>query len=54
MVNSVELNDNEFILKDYSENQLLVDQLFSSGLIIPTDRFIFVGKHLCPICKIQN
>ena len=49
---SVELAPNEFILKDYSENKGLVSKFLETGLINPTNRFILVGSHLCPICQI--
>ncbi|MEJ2252145.1 MAG: hypothetical protein P8Y97_21095 [Candidatus Lokiarchaeota archaeon] len=52
--NSIDLAENEFILKDYSENQLYIDILLQKGLIAHTDRFLFVGTHLCPICRIKN
>ena len=49
--NSVHLEENEFILKDYSENTELVEELMISGIISLTDRFVLVGSHVCPICK---
>ena len=49
---SVDLNPNEFILKDYSENSPITHILLESEKIIPTDRFILIGSNLCPICKI--
>ena len=52
--NSVELAPDEFILKDYSENKNLAQKLFESELIIPTDRFILIGSHLCLICQINS
>ncbi len=48
---SVELAQNEFILKDYSENENLVQECYESNLFIPTDRFLLIGSHLCPICQ---
>jgi len=54
MCNSVELAPDEFILKDYSENKNLAQKLFESELIIPTDRFILIGSHLCLICQINS
>jgi len=53
MNNSVELALDEFILKDYAENTQIVQKLFESELIIPTDRFIIIGSHLCLICQIK-
>ena len=52
--NSVELAPDEFILKDYSENENLAQKLFESELIIPTDRFILIGSHICLICQINS
>ena len=52
MHNSIDLAPNEFILKDYSENKGLAEEFLDSNLFIPTDRFILVGSHLCPICQI--
>jgi hypothetical protein len=49
----IDLEENEFILKDYNENETLIPQLFDSGKVIPTDRFILVGSHICPICKLN-
>lgn len=54
MHNSVELTPNEFILKDYSENEGLAKEFLDSNLFIPTNRFILVGTHLCPICHINS
>ena len=48
---SVYLDEDEFILKDYSENEELVEELMNSGIIVLTDRFVLVGSHVCPICK---
>ncbi|MFX1479361.1 MAG: hypothetical protein ACFFCI_14605 [Promethearchaeota archaeon] len=54
MHNFVELAPNEFILKDYSENEELAKELLESKLIHPTNRFILIGSHLCPICKVAS
>lgn len=54
MFNSVELAPNEFILKDYSENKNLAQDLIDSQFITPTNRFILIGSHLCPICQIES
>ena len=40
MYDSVELAPNEFILKDYSENENLAQSYFESKLFVPTNRFI--------------
>ncbi|MFW9950291.1 MAG: hypothetical protein ACFFKA_09245 [Candidatus Thorarchaeota archaeon] len=52
--NSVELAPDEFILKDYSENKDIAQKFFESEILIPTDRFILIGSHLCLICKINS
>ena len=54
MNNSVDLAPEEFILKDYGENKALVEKLFESGMIVPTDRFILIGSHICLICRINS
>lgn len=54
MHDSVELAPNEFILKDYSENQELANEFFEAELINTTDRFVLVGSHLCPVCQIES
>jgi len=52
--NSVELGPDEFILKDYSENRVIAQKFFETGMIKPTDRFILIGSHLCLICQINS
>ena len=54
MCDSVELAPDEFILKDYSENKDLAQKFFELGVLIPTDRFILIGSHLCLICQITS
>ena len=51
---SVELSEGEFILKNYSENQSIVQELLDSGVIIPVSRFVLVGPYLCPICRLND
>ena len=50
----VTLAPNEFILKDYSENKDLAQELLDSNLFMPTDQFILIGSHLCPVCRINS
>ena len=50
----VTLAPNEFILKDYSENKELAQELMDSNLFMPTDQFILIGSHLCPVCQINS
>ena len=52
--NSVELDWDEFILKDYSENEDLVNDLINSKVIKSINRFVMIGSHLCPICQIAS
>ncbi|MCP6718621.1 MAG: hypothetical protein KJI71_00130 [Patescibacteria group bacterium] len=54
MCNSVELASDEFILKDYAENKILAQKLLDLEIIIPTNRFILIGSHLCFICQINS
>ena len=49
---SIELTSNEIVLKNYSENSEIAHELIDSRILIPTDRFILIGSHLCPICKV--
>ena len=54
MHNSVELTPNEFILKDYSENEKIAQDCFKSNYFTTTDRYVLIGSHLCPICQITS
>lgn len=54
MNNSVDLNKNEFIFKDYAENLEISRLLLDSNLIHSTNRFIIIGSHICPICVITR
>ena len=54
MCNSVELAPDEFVLKDYAENKNIAQQFFESEFIIPTDRLVLIGSHLCLICQIKS
>jgi len=53
MHDSVELAPHEFILKDYSENEGLVQDCYESKLFSATQRFVLIGSRLCPVCS-QN
>ena len=52
MQDSVDLARDEIILKDYSENLELVEKLIDLEIVAPTDRYVLVGSHLCPVCKV--
>ena len=50
--NTIDLEPNEFILKDYSENEEIANELINLGLIHFSERFVLIGSHLCPVCQI--
>ena len=50
---SIDLASNEIVLKNYSENSQIAKDLLDSEVLIPTDRFLLIGSHLCPICKVN-
>ncbi len=50
----VTLAPNEFILKNYSENKELAQELLDSNLFVPTNQFILIGSRLCPVCQINS
>jgi len=54
MDNSVGLRSNEFILKDYSENEGLIQEYIQSNIITSSDRFVLIGPRLCPICQLVS
>ena len=49
---SIDLASNEIVLKNYSENSQIAKDLLESEVLIPTDRFLLIGTHLCPICEV--
>ena len=49
---SIELTSNEIVLKNYSENSQIAQEFLASQILIPTDRFVLIGSHLCPICEV--
>ncbi len=54
MQDSIELAPNEFILKEYSENQDLVQDYIEANVFCPANRLVLVGSQLCPICQISS
>jgi len=54
MHNSIELTPNEFILKDYSENEEIAQDCFKSNFFKTTGRYVLIGSHLCPIFQIKS
>jgi hypothetical protein len=54
MEDSVELAPNEFILKEYSENEEVVQEYIDANIISTVNRLVLVGSYLCPICQITS
>lgn len=54
MEKTLDLKENEFIYKDYSEHNDFSQELLNLDIIKPTNKFVIVGSHLCPICYIPN
>jgi hypothetical protein len=50
----VPLADDEVIIKNYSENEGILDWLIENEIISSPARFIPVGYTLAPICKINK
>ena len=46
----VELNSNEVIIKDYSENKGILDALITAGIISSPQKHVKKGFVECPIC----
>lgn len=47
------LKPNEVVIKDYSENEGLLDVLVSAGIVIPTGRVITLPRGTkAPICNV--
>jgi len=49
---TVRLGRDEIILKDFSNDLELTEYLTNRGIIAQTDRFVLIGSHVCPICKL--
>ncbi|MFX0071594.1 MAG: hypothetical protein ACFFAO_10935 [Candidatus Hermodarchaeota archaeon] len=49
---SIQLDSDEIILKNYSENAKIAKDFLDSEILLPTERFVVIGAHLCPICKV--
>jgi hypothetical protein len=47
-----ELNDNEVIIKDYSENKGMLQSLQSAGIVSEPLRYIKTGFVKCPVCTL--
>ncbi len=50
----IHLEDNEFILKNYSENEEIASLLIKKEILEETGKYIRVGRRNCPICKLNN
>jgi hypothetical protein len=48
----VDLNENETIVKNYSENDGVLDTLIGAGILAPTGRTVDGGFTAHPICRI--
>ena len=54
MSDDIDLAKDEVILKEDSENAGLIEDFMLSNLFTPTNRFVLIGAHLCPICQIYS
>ena len=48
----IELDNNEVIIKDYSENEGVLDVLLNAGIIEDTGTSVVLNNGIVPICKI--
>jgi hypothetical protein len=46
------LNDNEVIIKDYSENEGILQSLQSASIISEPLRYVETGFVTCPVCTL--
>lgn len=51
-VPDVSLDDDEVVIKNYSENEGILEALVQAGYITPTNRTTQVGRVTCRICKL--
>lgn len=51
-VSGVELEPDEIIVKDYSENEGMLDFLVDNNIVELTDLSVFVGPNMCKIAKV--
>ncbi len=49
---SLLLGRDEIILRDFSDDLELAENLEHSGIISKTDRFVLIGSYVCPICEV--
>lgn len=48
----IDVNDDEVVIKDYSENEGMLDALVSAGVIGKPVRWVNSGHAICPVCKL--
>ncbi|MGQ4876489.1 MAG: hypothetical protein ACP6IY_20690 [Promethearchaeia archaeon] len=51
---SIKLNKNEFVIKDYSENEELIKELIEKSYFQNIDRFIIISSRLCPVLSFSE
>ncbi|MHA1283225.1 MAG: hypothetical protein ACTSQP_12030 [Promethearchaeota archaeon] len=51
---SIKLNKNEFVIKDYSENEELIKELIEKSYFQNIDRFIIIGSRLYPVLSFSE
>ncbi len=52
-VNNPDISDGEVAIKNYSENEGVLDFLIKEGIIEPPHRFISSGYVSLPVCKVK-
>ena len=52
-VNTPEISDGEVAIKNYSENEGVLDFLIKEGIIEPPHTFISSGFIRLPVCKVK-
>lgn len=53
-VDADNVEPNEFVMKDYSENEAVADAIKRAGLFLNTNKMAASGRVVCPIYKIQG
>lgn len=52
-ISEAKISKNEVIIKDYSENQGILDILIKAKIISDPIRFVKTGFVTCPVCKLR-
>jgi hypothetical protein len=52
-IDGANLKENQIIVKDYSENEGMLDALISIGLVTSVERWIETGYVRVPVCNID-